>query len=96
MSSLLARIGARILPPWLRRQAPGYRVNWPMTSYQLGYGAPHRHLEITYSAVYAAIDRISSDVGRLPLRLAVTPQWFRPYSKAVPTPTNRCRSAAVL
>ena len=68
MSSLLARIGARILPPWLRRQAPGYRVNWPMTSYQLGYGAPHRHLEITYSAVYAAIDRISSDVGRLPLR----------------------------
>jgi len=66
----LARIGSSIgaiLPRFVRRQMAGYRVNWPSTYFQTGL-TPYRANEITYSGVFAAIDRISSDVAKIPLQ----------------------------
>jgi HK97 family phage portal protein len=68
---ILARIGhglELLTPTWLRRQgAGGWRVTMPATYWQQGL-SPLRPNEITYSAVFAAVDRISSDIAKIPLR----------------------------
>jgi HK97 family phage portal protein len=94
---VLATIGravTSVLPGFVRRQFGGdaYRVTMPATYYQQGIG-PGGSAEITYSAVFAAIDRISSDIAKIPLlhwkvtgegtrrligRSAVADVWNRP------------------
>jgi len=64
--SLLARISAALLR-LVKRDIGGSRVFWPDTSWQTGSGVS-RATELTCSAVFAAIDRISSDIAKIPLR----------------------------
>lgn len=66
MAGFLARLGAFL--PRIRRDAAGsFRVNWPATSFQQGL-QPARYQDMATSAVFAAIDRISSDIAKIPLR----------------------------
>ena len=46
-----------------------YTVNWPTNWFQLGFTFPHGSA-MTFPAVFAAVDRLSSDVAKIPLR-----QW---------------------